>query len=237
MATRFYLSSTATVPTSLAPSYAAWTRTSEGTRRAMQTTKDSSAMTSRTGFANTSPAANASALIVQYSSAPLAAGTVFTASTHTISGVIRAMESAANNNVNRMPICLKVVSVDGATTRATLLALGHQGPNTTEWATSLSSKTLANAIALTGSYTTVIGDRLVIEIGGQVDATGGTSVTASLSTGSASATDLAANTEGVTTANNPWIELSNTFSTTPEGSWGTSSRALAFGGSAAGSGT
>lgn len=110
MATRFYLSSTATTP--VTPGFAAWTRTTEGDRREMHSAKDSSAMTSKTMWANTSPAANASALNRQYVSKPLAAGIAF-AIGDTIKGVVRSMESAVNDNINRLPICVKVYSRDG----------------------------------------------------------------------------------------------------------------------------
>lgn len=210
MATRFYFSPTVIPSAGVTPAFAAWTRTTEGVRRVMKTAKPGDAMTNLTAWANTSPAANASALFVQFTSDPLPAGIAF-ATTDTIKCYIRAQESATNDNVNRQPICLKVVSYDGGTIRSTLKALGHIGPNTTEWINgTLTSKTWADGDTLDANYTTVDGDRLVLEIGGQVDATGGTSVTGTISIGSNSATDIAEN-ETVTAANNPWFEISRTF--------------------------
>src|SRR5689334_18657280 len=104
MTTRFYLSSTATVA-GVTPGFAAWTRTSEADRLAMSKTKDASAMTSKTTFANTSPAANASSLNRQYISEPMSAGIAFI-TTDTVKCVVRCMESAVNDNVNRGPLAL-----------------------------------------------------------------------------------------------------------------------------------
>lgn len=208
MATRFYLSSTGTVTQT--PGFAAWTRTTEGLRRSMSPTKDASAITSTTMWANGSAAANDSALARQFVSAPMSAGVAF-ATSDTIKAQARCNESAINDNVNRAPIAVKVYSQDGATLRATLLGLGHVGLNTTEWPTALTNKTIANSDALTAGYTTVLGDILVVELGAQVDATGGTTVTATMSFGSASASDLLEN-ETDTAANNPWFEISRTIS-------------------------
>jgi len=203
VATRFYLSSTAASP--VTPGYAAWTRTADGSRLTMSPTKDSSAFTSSTCWANSAVTAGTFALAEQFISDPMAAGIVFTTA-NTFSSVVRVMESAANDNVDRLYICIKVVSQDGNTLRATLKPLSFYGPTTTEWATALTTKDAGNAVALTTGYTTVAGDRLVVEFGAGCS-TAGTSVTASLNFGSASATDLAI-TEGVTTANNPWFEVS-----------------------------
>lgn len=211
MATRFYFSPTALPGNNVQPAFAAWTRTTEGIRRTMKTTKPGDAMSSLTAWANTSPAANASALFVQFVSDPLPAGIAF-ATTDTIKCYIRANESATNDNINRQPICVKIVNFSGDTIQSTLKALGHIGPNTTEWVNgTLTSKTWADGDTLDANYTTVDGDRLVVEIGGQVDATGGTTVTGTISIGSNSATDIAEN-ETVTAANNPWFEISRTFS-------------------------
>lgn len=210
MATRFYFSPTVIPPAGVQPAFAAWTRTTEGVRLVMKTTKPGDAMASLTTFGSTGPAANDSSLFVQFVSDPLPSGIAF-ATTDTIKCFIRAMESATNDNINRQPICLKVVSYDGGTIRATLKALGHYGPNTTEWVSgTLTSKTWADGDTLDANYTTVDGDRLVLEIGGQVSSSGGVSVVGTISIGSNSGTDIAEN-ETVTAANNPWFEISRTF--------------------------
>lgn len=212
MATRFYLSSTATSP--VTPGFAAWTRNTEGDRRKMSPVDGNSVMTSKTFWANQAAAADATCLNRQYISDPMSPGITFRIG-DTVKLVLRCMESAANDNVNRCPICVKVYSEDGLTLRATLLALLHYGPNTTEWATSLSSKQAADGDAITAGWTTLAGDRLVVEIGGQVSSSGGTSVTGTQSFGEDGASDLL-ESEGVGTALNPWFEISCniTFTTT-----------------------
>lgn len=209
MATRFYLSATATP--SITPGYAAWTRTTEGARRYMYASKDGSVMTSVTTWANGNAAANDSSLSRQFISMPMAAGVAFSTS-DTIKCYARCYESGTNDNINRQPICVKVYSEDGATLRATLKALGHIGPNTTEWvALTATNKTFADGDTLDTNYTTVDGDRLVVELGGQVSSAGGTSVTGTLSFGADAASDLGEN-ETDTAANNPWFEISRTIS-------------------------
>lgn len=207
MATRFYMDPTLTPPFS--PGFAAWTRTSEGVRRRMARSKFGTAMANLTTGANASIAANATMLVAQFSGPPMLGGNAF-ATTDTIKGYVRCLESAANDNINRTPMALKVYAADGTTLQSTLKALGAYGPNTTEWNSSLRNKTLADGDTLDANYTTVFGDFLVLEIGGQVDATGGTSVTGTMSIGSDNATDLGEN-ETDTTALNPWFEISRTI--------------------------
>lgn len=202
--TRFYLS--ATTAAAVSPSFAAWGRTTEGDRRKMSPTKDGSTLANKSVWANGTVAANATALCRQFVSDPMPAGLAFDTS-HTMKMVVRAFESSTNDNINRTPVCVKIVSLDGSTLRATLKALGHYGPNTTEWNTSLRSKQALDGDACDNSYTTVLGDRLVVEIGGQVDGTGGTSVTGNMNFGSSAAADLD-ESETDTGADNPWFEYS-----------------------------
>ena len=119
---------------------------------------------------------------------------------------------ANNNNINRQPISIRIFSRDGTTLRATLLALAHYGPATTEWpfVGTLVNRKLADGDVLTGSYTTVAGDRLVLEIGGQVSSAGGSSVTGQQRLESAQTTDLPED-ETTTANNNSWFEFSNTI--------------------------
>jgi len=207
VSTRFYFSASLVPPNS--PGFAAWTRTTEGVRRKMDPRKDDSAMTGLNCWANGAVAANASALAVQFASRPMAAGVAFL-TTNTIKCQVRCQESAINDNINRQPICVKVYN--GTTLQATLVGLGHIGPGTTEWSSAVGgvNRTAADGDLLTGlggTYTTVDGDYLVVELGGQVSSAGGTSVTGTLSIGSNSGTDLGEN-ETDTAENNPWFEIS-----------------------------
>lgn len=207
MATRFYMDPTLTPP--FTPGFAAWTRTSEGVRRVMSGGKIGTAMSSLNTGGNATVAANGTMLAVQFSGPPMLAGNAF-ATTDTIKGYVRCLESAANDNINRTQIALKVYAADGSTLQATLKALGNYGPGTTEWDTAFRNQALADGDTLGANYTTVFGDFLVLEIGGQVSSAGGTSVTGSMSIGSNSATDLPEN-ETETAANNPWFEISRTI--------------------------
>ncbi|MCC6961184.1 MAG: hypothetical protein IT301_15160, partial [Dehalococcoidia bacterium] len=151
--------------------------------------------------------ANGSALAVQFISDPMPAGIAFSTS-DTIKGVVRALESAINDNINRMPMCLKVYSLDGSTLRATLKSLGAYGPTTTEWDTGTAeSRQFADGDTLDAGYTTVLGDRLVLEVGGQVSSAGGSSVTGTMIFGASAGTDLD-ESEVDTGTDNPWFEIS-----------------------------
>lgn len=207
MPSRLYLGNSLTA---LTPGFAAWVRTTEGVRRCMTLVKDGSAMVSQTIWANGAAAVDESALARQFISDPLRAGITFL-TTDTIKCYIRCAESATNDNINRQPLCLKLISMDGQTLRATLKALGHIGPNTTEWiVTTLTNKALADGDALGAGATTLSGDRLCLEVGGQASAAGGTSVTGTMSFGGNGASDLLEDETG-TTALNPWFEISRTL--------------------------
>ena len=206
--TKFYFSSER--PMGIAPAIdGGWTRTADFTASdilRMSPTKDGSALSNFTTWGNTGPAANATALMAQLISDPMIAGIAF-ATTDTFAGQMLCQESAVNDNINRLPIAIKVFSEDGLTLRATLKALGAYGPNTTEWvAGTLTNKTISTSTVLGANYTSVLGDRLVIEIGSQVSSAGGTSVTGTQQLGSSSSTDLPVD-ETTTAADNAWISF------------------------------
>src|SRR5678815_4127940 len=79
----------------------------------------------------------------------------------------------------------------------------------TEWSTSLRSKTFLDGDAGTGSYTTVAGDRLVVEFGHR-DASG-SSISGSSRWGStATGGDIPENETTTSTTVRPWFECSLT---------------------------
>jgi fibronectin-binding autotransporter adhesin len=209
MASRFYFSSTATTP--VTPAFdGAWTRVTEALRREMHTTKDNSAVTLTTIWAGGAAGVTESALARQFVSRPLAAGIAF-AMTDTIKCQVLCAESATNDNINQQPITVKVVSQDGNTLRTTLKGLSHIGPNTTEWNTSSRNKIVTDSDTLDANYTTVAGDRLVVEIGGQVSSAGGASVTGTMWFGAPTgSTDLGENETDTSTALVAWFEISRT---------------------------
>jgi hypothetical protein len=209
MASRFYLSRTQAP--AVTPAFEAWTRTSEALRREMHTTADGSTISGLQFWGNAAAAANDTCLAFQFVSRPLAAGVAF-ATSDTIKCYALCNEGATNDNINRQPIAVKVVSQDGNTLRATLKALGHIGPNTNEWTTPVNTnKTWADGDALTANYTTVAGDRLVVEIGGQVSSAAGTTVQGTIFIGSGgSGGDVGENETDTLLTLNPWFEISRT---------------------------
>lgn len=211
--TRFYLPSLPTnAGVDITPGFAGWTVTTNMVRRTMAPIKTSSAMTDLTIGMGTG--ANTTQGFVQFISEPLASGIGFTTA-DTIKCYIRVLESAINDNINRQPICVKVYAADGTTLQATLKALGHIGPTTTEWdTTTAESRSLADGDVLDANYTTVAGDRLVVEVGGQVSSAGGTSVSGTMRFGDSAAADLD-ESEIDTGDDNPWFEISRTCTFQP----------------------
>lgn len=180
----------------------------------MSPTADGSPIVDHRTWGLANYAADSTSLACQFVSEPMAAGIAFV-TTDTIKCYIRVRESGTNANINRQPICFKVVSQDGLTIRATVKALGHYGPNTVEWNFTFRNKTFADGDTLDANYTTVAGDRLVLEVGGQIDATvGGTNVGGYFSIGSSAGSDLGEN-ETDTVANNPWFEISRSITFLP----------------------
>lgn len=208
MATRFYFSSTL-VP-SISPAFAVnWDGTAEGVYRTMTTNPDGSPTTTFQVFAGGTHGAGIRRIAVSFVSPPLAAGNAFDTG-DTLKMVAHCAESGLDDNLNRMPIVLKVWDSTGTTVRATLKALGHYGPSTTEWQLiNTTTRMPLDGDTLDASYTTVDGDRLALEVGGQVSAAGGTTVQGEIHFGAprTGSSDLA-ETEGVLTGGRPWFEIS-----------------------------
>jgi hypothetical protein len=200
--TRLYFPAATT--TSVTPGFAGWTASAEAVRRQLVFTKGSSAIGAGSTINLTSGAGN-TALDRQYVSEPLDPGIAFD-TTWTVQCQLMVREFATTDNVDRYYLCIKVYSQDGATLRATLLALGNYGP-TLELINNatMRNKTVADGDALTGSYTTVANDRLVVEIGPGMSGTGTTPQAASK--WGENATDLPVN-ETQTTDGAGWIEFS-----------------------------
>lgn len=141
----------------------------------------------------------------QWISRPMAAGNVFNTSV-TYKAYAQVLESAANDNIiTRLGV--RIVSEDGSTVRHTVLAVANYG-NATEFNTALRNKIFADGDAGTGSYTTVDGDRLVVEWGHNDSA--GASISASSRWGSTGTTiaDLPENETSTSTTERPWFETS-----------------------------
>lgn len=207
--TRFYFSSLA-VP-DVMPAVAAWSRTNTATRRVMSPTKDGSAFV--IPYYTYVNGASPTGLIRQYVSAPMDAGIAFSTS-DTIKCQCRVYEVLTTTYINRNPICVKVVSQDGTVLQSTLKALGHIGPSTTNWQENApqTNRTFADSDTLDANYTTVSGDRLVVELGAQANYLFGVdyNVRGYIEFGSAAASDLPED-ETDTTSKNPWFEISRTL--------------------------
>jgi hypothetical protein len=126
------------------------------------------------------------------------------------SGQLMVREFAANDDVNQVRLCAKVVSNDGATVRGTLLDLANYGP-TAEF---ISNASLRNKTIVSGAGNVSVnsinaedGDRIVLEIG-YACAAGGTTPQAAAAWGGGaySSPDLPIN-ETQTTAAAGWFDL------------------------------
>ena len=203
MATRLYLCAAEATP--VTPGFAAWQETDGALRRRMRTFTDAGDALAN-GSAQASTAGNTQ-LHRQFVSDRLAAGITFTSGVSTLTCQIQGLESAANDNIINRVRCVKVVSEDGNTIRATLIALGN-ATSVVEWNTAMRNLTFLNATTVGATYTTVAGDRLVLEVGH--DDSAGSTVSGTLRFGadSGGSGDLGVNETDTTTTLRPWFESS-----------------------------
>lgn len=205
MATRLYFPLTTGAPVSPAVD-AAWQYISQVVRRALAFSKGTSAILAGTTIGPWT--VGQMALDRQYVSEPLAPGTVF-AVANTVTMQLMAREFQTTDDVDRGFLGVRIVSQDGATVRATVLPVANYGSIGEFIAISaMRNKTFASGAALAAGYTTVVGDRLVIEIGYSNAATGLTPNAAAKY--GENAADLPVN-ETQQTDGAGWIEFSNTF--------------------------
>jgi hypothetical protein len=134
----------------------------------------------------------------------MAAGVVFTTGVTSFKCQIRVLELLAEDNV-RGNDSIRVFSQDGSTERAALLGQGGHGP-ATEPNTSFRNKTFLDGDLAVATYTTVEGDRLVVEIGYN-DQTGVTPIAQAEYGGTSGGSDLPED-ETTTTQDVPWFEIS-----------------------------
>jgi len=204
MATRFYLSASGeTVPISPTPD-SAWEDTSILQRVLCNTVKRSLAMTSL-GFSD-STFNNKDILFNQYISPVLIAGQTITGS-QSIKAQCRVLESSLANNM-LFTIGIRIIALNGTTVQKTMLDVTRDDVEAND--TTLTNRQFIVTSAAT-NYTTVAGDRLVIEIGmggDPVNVTGSHSST--MRFGDASASDLSED-DTSTTDNNPWVQFNDTL--------------------------
>ena len=201
MATRFYLPTAGTSPLSSQAIDSTW----EGSvstffRAPAPTVKTSSAARNDAArFLSTSTQQNCWG---QWISAPLAAAFSFTTS-HTYSAVVRGIEGDLACDAH-IAIVIRVVSADGATVRGTIASLMATSTELdVTWATRIKAATALTAVSASA------GDRIVIEIGSH-GVTPSTAYDVTWRFGDGAAADFAL-TEGLTSADNPWVELSPTL--------------------------
>lgn len=209
MATRFRLTSSTTAP-AVSPALQSYSHT-QTTRRQLLTV-DGSALATE---AYTPDAADhlvaGDAHHIQFVSVPMAADNIFT-SGDTLKFALQGLEANAANNL-QIQVFVSVVNQAGDTVQATLRSKVLEG---LELATALTNRFLSTT--LSASYTTVAGDRLVIEysVSGTPTAAGGTQGhNASLRWGGGGAGgDLPENDTNTGTTLNPWIEFTTTITFT-----------------------
>jgi hypothetical protein len=202
--TRFYLPETQAAPvTPPAPSGTDWEHVN-GVTRSLLTVADSSTLTTTAYTPDASDhLAQGDACHRSYVSAALAAQTI----SGNVKGQVQCLE-ANGNNAQFLTLKILVISQDGTTTRATLLAITRDTTNV--MSTSLQNRDFPST-ALT-NYTCIDGDRLCVEIGSgglPVAGVGTQGHNASLRFGcNASSGDLPADDTTTATTWRPWIEFS-----------------------------
>ena len=137
-------------------------------------------------------------LFRQFISPEMSPGIVFDGTT-TYNLVMRHSESSTSANAFQQ-WALSIVDDTGATSYFSALTV----KDSTEFGTSLAARSNTQTGGIT--YTTVTGDRLVLEVGWDQDGSGSYTITNSLGNTS---TDLSG--EGDTGVQNPWFETSNTI--------------------------
>jgi hypothetical protein len=204
--TRFYFPSTGAP--AISPAFnAGWDTTSNADRIEMVTTRINSADTNKAGTGNA--AVNDDHLLRQYvSSEALDAQTI----TGTIKGQVRGLASTAGTGTLEVSVS-KCASDGSGVTEILAITFSSRVSSPPFFGTTIANRRFevtANVFSLTLTSTAVnAGDFLIVEIGYR-DTTSNTSRFATLNFGDDSATDLPED-ETTTTADNPWIEFSNTI--------------------------
>lgn len=201
MATRLYLGQRALIHGNVAFD-AGWEKTTGAIRKLLSQDKFGDAMVT------TSIAANGTSgddtLLGQWVSEPLDSNQIITG---TFKGQMRMAESAAGLDA-RVQLIAYVIQSDLSTVRGVLIAMSTAALSH-EFNTALRNITMPlGGSASVSSVSAQTGDRIVVEVGARQHATASGNV--QCSSGDSSGTDLAED-ETTTTANNPWVEFSQTI--------------------------
>jgi len=167
--TRLYFS--ASTASSVNPSFDSWGYTAEAGRYALLSAKGVSGESLVLGTQIGPSTTGVTQLDRQYVSEPMSAGQVFTSGSTFLKAQLQCREFNPGDNT-RSGLSVRIVSQDGSTTRATLLPISNYGLATDEFVNNpnLRNAAYANGDTVTASYTTISGDRLVIEVGYTDDA-------------------------------------------------------------------
>lgn len=207
--TRLYFPASTAAPVNPAAIGTGWEEDdSGGLHYKLADTKGSSAIGAGQTVAITEDTGN-QALDRQYVSTRMAAGAIFSTVTTSLKMVVMMREHATTDDVTQCILNVRVVSEDGATVQAVLYSTASYGP-TLEFVNNAThrNKQCADGDLSLAAYTTVEGDRIVVETGYQTD---GAETTPEASTKwGENATDCAEN-ETNTTDCAGWIEFSNTI--------------------------
>lgn len=208
MATRLYFSDGTVGPITGFSGAAGWSNAASmnGSVRYLSRYKLDDALTNRVATDTNVAVVNIG--LRQHVSDQLAAQTI----SGTFSCVIRGLESSTSAD-HALQVIVRVVSGDGATTRATLYSGQAAALNATvgalgeEFSTSAGTRIIPSGTALS-SFACADGDRLTVETGMRAYNTVTTSFTTTLRYGNPVASGDFALTSGLTTDLNPWVEFS-----------------------------
>lgn len=195
--TKFYLN--LNTASSVTPAFnSGWNVTTSASRFVMSTVKDGSTIGSRT-TSNSGAVAPRKCLVDQWVSAPLAAQTI----TGTFTGQARFNQSSTTGVTGQGFLYLRIVNPDGSI--ASEVGTG----TTTNLTTTLTNRTITFSVGSLNIPVTA-GQMIAVELGWNYSAGTSTTVNGTLSRGSSSITDLAVDNT-TTTANNPWVQFSQTL--------------------------
>jgi len=195
--TRFYLNlnTTSTVAPAFNPG---WNVVSGATRYIMSPVKDGSTLTTK-ATGTSAAAAVRKCLLDQWVSAPLAAQTI----TGTFTGQMRFSQSTVTGVTGQGFLYLRIVNPDGS------IASEVGSGNTTNLVTAITNRTITFSVGSLNIPITA-GQMIAVDLGWNYSAGASTTPNASISRGSSSGTDLAVDNT-TTTANNPWVQFSQTL--------------------------
>lgn len=176
-----------------------WNVTGGNAYLMMKPVKDLSTVASFTSN-NTGAAAVRKLIIRTFTTEPLAAQTI--ASGSTISGQIRGNMSSVTSRSGQGWIYMRVLNQDGTVNAE----IGNV--STTSYTTTLTNRTYSFTLA--SNVVLTAGMRITFEIGWNYQTGTNTATNSTNSYGSSAASDLAVDNT-TTTANNPWVQFSQTL--------------------------